>query len=96
MCNKKEKERKKGEEGEKKGRKTIKILEVTKPILIILFLMKEFRMEQWPYTGRVGVEAHIQCRQYWGALPMNNFITRIKSSKSWFCFYLSPNSDILN
>ena len=41
---KKEKERQKGEEGEKKGTKIMVFLEVTKPTLIRPFLAKEFSL----------------------------------------------------
>ena len=44
LYNKKEKERKKGEEGGKKGRKIMVFLEVTKPTLIRPFLAKEFSL----------------------------------------------------
>ena len=42
LYNKKEKERQKGEEGEKKGTKIMVFLEVTKPTLIRPLLGKEF------------------------------------------------------
>ena len=42
LYNKKEKERQKGEEGEKKGTKIMVFLEVTKPTLIRPLLAKEF------------------------------------------------------
>ena len=42
LYNKKEKERQKGEEGEKKGTKIMVFLEVTKPRLIRPLLAKEF------------------------------------------------------
>ena len=41
LYNKKEKERKRGEEGVKKGRKRMVFLEVTKPALIRPFLAKD-------------------------------------------------------
>ena len=44
LYNEKEKERKKGEEGGKKGRKIMVFLEVTKPTLIRPFLAKEFSL----------------------------------------------------
>ena len=42
LYNKKEKERQKGEEGDKKGTKIMVFLEVTKPTLIRPLLAKEF------------------------------------------------------
>ena len=42
LYNKKEKERQKGEEGEKKGTKIMVFLEVTKPTLIRPLLAKDF------------------------------------------------------
>ena len=42
LYNKKEKERQKGEEGEKKGTKIMVFLEVTKPTLIRPLLAQEF------------------------------------------------------
>ena len=44
MHNKKERERKRAEEGGKKGRKMMVFLEVTQPTLIRPFLAKEFRL----------------------------------------------------
>jgi len=94
LYNKKEKERKKGEDGGKKGRKIMVFLQVTKPTLIRPLLTKEFRMEQWPPTGGAGGVAHIPCRQYWGPLPTKSFITRVKPSKSWFSFYYHPHTPV--
>ena len=44
LYNKKEKERKRGEEGGKKGQKIMVFLEVTKPTLIRPLLAKEYRL----------------------------------------------------
>ena len=44
LYNKKEKERKRGEEGGKKGQKIMVFLEVTKPTLIRPWLAKEYRL----------------------------------------------------
>ena len=44
LYNKKEKERKRGDEGGKKGQKIMVFLEVTKPTLIRPFLAKEFSL----------------------------------------------------
>ena len=69
MYNKKEKERKRGEEGGKKGRKIMVFLEVTKPILIRPVLTKEFRMEQSLPKARQGEWPTSSAGNSWGHCP---------------------------
>ena len=60
---------------------------------------KEFRMKQWTPTGRAGGVVHIQCRQYWGSLPMKSFITRIKPNQScsvWITISIIQYSKIMS